>query len=1646
MLSQPAALGQASTPPPSAPQNAAVNMDLSATSRSLLPGSLVKGAPVAILEGGKILQVTKSALLTPAERLAVYQVVSSGVQTITLAGAGNAVGGSLTIGPRFSQYAQSLTIPAGVSVIDNVCKTPIFSLSGNLINGGSLYAFSSSQSAVPAVISACNIINRGLITTLPPPSALPCLAGMNSSGISAMSLIARQDITNQGVISTNGNLNLSAGGSISNQTSNETTASITGSAVSLLAGNGNIFNNGVITAARGNSNIASATDTLTLNNAAGIIQSIAGNLNISGIDSSRILSLTNTNGALQAPLGEIQIGAAGCGRHSNITISGGDLIAKAVDLFAGSGSAFLNVSKVSSVVNVQAADMIVQADTPDLRLGTLALTADPIIVNSGNVDIASVLPVSAAPFVVVAGRNITSSDQAFAIDTSSSTTSGGNVVLVAGASATINSNTVTISGRSGKGGDINLANLKTPRVIDTCSTAGTGAGGNVTLIAFADAPGGAIGGKVILPGASEILTGGCYLPGAPEPHLPNGNVTVVAEATGKATAGRSIIVGDVITARDSAGQSGAQGTGGIGINVGTPEMLCPVVLSGGSLQPGTGDILAGTFAIGRAVEGAVSTGNLITAGGAVTVKAGGNRQAADSIHTGNISTVPIDPAGQSSGPVTLIGGTTSNGGGSIHTGNINIYGLGDVTILITARDSLTLGDVITGGGPVLLTAGTQTTAGDISFHDISTVTVGLKPASYGTVSVISMGNSGNITGNNITTDTFRPWGPAPAGAVVVSTGGSTTSGFITLSKISCRGALAGYPDEGADVLLTSGMNPATPANTITLGGSYPLIDTSSAGADGSSAVGQIYVVLNSNGRTNISAANTRQKDASGITQATPAVVNTAQTNLVSDTTISFTPGLGATVSGFSPGGFLKVSDATGPIKLTVDTHGDGCLASSYGESGTLFVPIIALSGKLSLTNSSTEINLINKTISTTTKTLVRQSEISLFGQQGIDINAHIQTTAAREAIIPVLETTGGDISLTGTTVGQGFNIGATWTNGSLDVVSPGSITLGAVGPLDSLGALSMSTTTAGNGTIAIGSIIIAPSVQLIANGSGSIKSTSDGGIYAATNKLVLGSPESHGDIGLPKCFGTDAVVVQANTTGQLILRDNGSATVLQSSASKFSFETWSDTAEIAISGPITGYSSVSIKSGSIRQEATGSITAPAISLTADAGNIVLSGSSSVQATNGNISIIANGQIQLLDGGGKTRVDATGGYIFLSAQGDITGGSGAIFQSIGLPGGIEIASGPGSPTTPVNLKNYFSLMPPGFVSPALDPATSTVQDPTLFGANVLVKNNGIAQGLFKRDPDSGAGTIDIAGSTVDILKGAVIFDIRGMSKLSLQGSYFLAMVPPVLPSSSRGEAGPESLTILNLSLPNTNLSYINGVVRVPTDLTPQERPSHFRAAASQLSRLASSESRGIAAALFTETSFSSATVDQLNSTGLVNVQGKDNTLNLERGNIVLAPGRDIAVSSELGTVYIARGAIVFLMRTDESLLVFDLVDNRKGDVLVVSQQRKITASPGIQILLTRTGSPHFERLNPARTIGYRGTHHHGIGNGVTVFISEFSQLSALSQIIPLHELVLSTIPRERRFGGRLLQTAAIIGLLNNRRPYHQFLPLNCRDVF
>lgn len=572
---------------PGRAEPAPVNLDLSSTARTVAPTS---SRSATINVGGVARTVQSSDLLTAAERIALIQVLQTGMQSIHLGTGGNAVGGQFSLSSIRAQAIGNLVIPTGVTAVRDFGKAGAMGLLGNLTNSGSLYGFSTNPALTTAAISAMNVFNNtgATLSTVTPAG----LAGGNALATLNLSLSALKNIVNAGSISSSGSLTLSAGGCIIN-----------------AAPGGAARTSPIMQALN---NVSLVSDIVTNS---GTIRSLAGNVNITGATNGA-LTVNNAGGTISALQGNITFREETFSAKANTDIRGGNLLSREVNVFGGKGIANIQVEDLTGKVNVSAGEVHVSAETSNLMLGKMHITGDPTFFNTtGDVTITEdEMTFAGQDLAIVASRNVLSNTSApltistAGTDQSSEAQRGGNITLIAGASVTsdgdstgINdtTSTLTISGASATGGKIDLTGGAGVKLIDAGSSSGDA--GKILLAAFRGAN--ADSGMIRAPGTDLSAVGATK----------NGSIAIYGGMSG----GNSVSAGNVTT-------GGAVGTTGGSITIVAAQPKLPG--NGSSITVHDGTLSADLVYDGESVRmGNVSVGQLTPgAGGRAFVETWGN--------------------------------------------------------------------------------------------------------------------------------------------------------------------------------------------------------------------------------------------------------------------------------------------------------------------------------------------------------------------------------------------------------------------------------------------------------------------------------------------------------------------------------------------------------------------------------------------------------------------------------------------------------------------------------------------------------------------------------------------------------------------------------------------------------------------------------------------------------------------------------------------------------------------------------------------------------------------------------------------------------------------------------------------------------------
>ena len=815
-------------------------------------------ASVSITNGATSTPVSPGMLLTPAQAVALQQVLNTGTQSILLGNQGNAVGGNVFL--PASQPLSSLSVPQGVTVLGDFAKSSLV-MSGNLINSGTIYAYTSNPAVTSANIFAQNINNNstGLISSIIP-------AGLFSSvspGNLSLSLFALQNIVNNGSITSSANLTLAAPNLISNLTTTNTSALV--SAVGDLNIVSSVLNNsGVLRSDFANVNLATQ---LNSNAALSALAAQGGAWASAWQNHTSDFIINSTSGTVQALLAAINIATPGALATNITAITGGDWLSPNLNLKLGDGKADVFANKISGLLNIDAGCASAGTWNSELNLGEMNITGDPTFFSQNKIVVNSVLNFPAA-ITIFGAQDITI--------TADIISNGSPITIVAGTNITAKAGTPTFSTPIGAGTTISASGPSGTGGTITCNACninanGSDKGGRIQLAAYQFAGN---GGDIQFTGGGTAKTNA---------KGPGGDILVIApsltaasnldlNSNGTSGSPKITIIGAQPTGKLTADANGNTGTLTAGPTVpGSSINMNAITAPGATVKVNAGNIKAtnvdvsgsgggngGTVDINATADFTLNAGGIIDAsggdgpngkaglnGGKITIKAdnvlldvatilsvdggngGGGSNGTDGIGTsgtasgkgGNAGSIQITGATISAVPLSFIsaiggdgglagkGGTGApgaTGGSGGKGGNGAAGGKGGSIILnsTSATGQLDLSEVTAAGGQGG-DGGPGASAGDSSSGAGSKGGTGGASGAGGAGGNINIKAIGSITLNN----DINASGSAPGKSGIGGKGGKATTGTGGTGGDSGSGGAGGAGGKitisGAEILFTS---------------------------------------------------------------------------------------------------------------------------------------------------------------------------------------------------------------------------------------------------------------------------------------------------------------------------------------------------------------------------------------------------------------------------------------------------------------------------------------------------------------------------------------------------------------------------------------------------------------------------------------------------------------------------------------------------------------------------------------------------------------------------------------------------------------------------------------------------------------------------
>jgi hypothetical protein len=119
-----------------------------------------------------------------------------------------------------------------------------------------------------------------------------------------------------------------------------------------------------------------------------------------------------------------------------------------------------------------------------------------------------------------------------------------------------------------------------------------------------------------------------------------------------------------------------------------------------------------------------------------------------------------------------------------------------------------------------------------------------------------------------------------------------------------------------------------------------------------------------------------------------------------------------------------------------------------------------------------------------------------------------------------------------------------------------------------------------------------------------------------------------------------------------------------------------------------------------------------------------------------------------------------------------------------------------------------------------------------------------------------------------------------------------------------------------------------------------------------------------------------------------------------GTLLVKPVEKLSLETNFGTVNISAKSAILLSHSHKALSVYDLHDDGRGSVELVSAGRHFKLEPGDQLTITRDFRTAFTEINPLSSIRHAELKTHALKDGACAFTGTFSIRSAISFCEPL----------------------------------------------
>jgi len=175
-------------------------------------------------------------------------------------------------------------------------------------------------------------------------------------------------------------------------------------------------------------------------------------------------------------------------------------------------------------------------------------------------------------------------------------------------------------------------------------------------------------------------------------------------------------------------------------------------------------------------------------------------------------------------------------------------------------------------------------------------------------------------------------------------------------------------------------------------------------------------------------------------------------------------------------------------------------------------------------------------------------------------------------------------------------------------------------------------------------------------------------------------------------------------------------------------------------------------------------------------------------------------------------------------------------------------------------------------------------------------------------------------------------------------------------------------------------------------------------------------------------FSAEEIEQLTKDGIkIGKNTRENFLSLEEGNVLFSPDKNAVIDTAYGRIDISGGAVVFVMVSNDGLVIYDLRQGRSKQVSVLIAKNELYIEPGYMLVFSKQKTGDFEKLNlDCHSIAHGKAEELSVpGANTRIFLASFSVSAAFLTVKPLQQLIASSDKQDKVVFDKILRGAAAL---------------------